>query len=156
MIHDFREKIKSQRQQIRLDMPQEPIDQKVIKDQIIDGIKTSKKINEKGGGGVYTNDDTHWNFIGDVMKEAITANPVHIFSFQQITQYEAEIIKIVLKLYNGKPGCCGLTTSGGTESILLSMLSYREMFKKEKNITKPNIVCSSTAHGAFDKAGFYF
>ena len=48
---------------------------------MLQGINDSKRINEKGGGGVYTNDDKHWNFVGDIMKETITANPVHIFSF---------------------------------------------------------------------------
>ena len=34
-----------------------------------------------GGGGVYTNDDKHWDFVGDVMKHTISANPIHVFEF---------------------------------------------------------------------------
>lgn len=62
---------------------------------------------------------------------------------------------MTLDLFNGSQDACGLTTSGGTESILLAMLSYREWGKK-RGITKPNIVASNTAHAAFDKACFYF
>lgn len=46
-------------------------------------------------------------------------------------------------------------TSGGTESIFLAILSYRECGKKEKGIVKPNVVCFNNAHIAFDKACFY-
>jgi sphinganine-1-phosphate aldolase len=60
-----------------------------------------------------------------------------------------------LDLYNGDKECCGLTTTGGTESIIMAILCYREWAKKEKGITRPNLVCSATAHAAFDKGCHY-
>lgn len=69
---------------------------------------------------------------------------------------EAEIIRWTLNLYNAGPNHCGIVTSGGTESIILAMLAYREKAFKERGVTKPNIVMSETAHCAFDKAGFYY
>lgn len=68
---------------------------------------------------------------------------------------EAEIIRWTLNLYNGDQTTCGIVTSGGTESIILSMLAYREQALSERGITHPNIVCSETAHPAFDKGGHY-
>lgn len=62
---------------------------------------------------------------------------------------------MVCNMYNGDDESCGVLTSGGTESILLAMLAYREL-GLSKGITKPNIVCSNTAHAAFDKAAFLF
>lgn len=59
-----------------------------------------------------------------------------------------------LGLYNGTHTCCGLTSSGGTESILLACLAYREWGKNIRGIKKPNIVAASTAHAAVDKACF--
>jgi sphinganine-1-phosphate aldolase len=47
-------------------------------------------------------------------------------------------------------------SSGGTESLLLSCLVYRERAKYECGITEPEIVIPVTAHAAFDKAGKYF
>ena len=76
--------------------------------------------------------------------------------FMWITQMEAEIIRWTIELYNGDKDTCGVLSSGGTESILLAMLAYRVQGYKERGVTKPNIVCSETAHCAFDKAGFYF
>jgi len=69
---------------------------------------------------------------------------------------EAEILKICLGLYKGLPESCGLLTSGGTESIILSVLAYREKAKAERGVKKPNIVVSHTVHAAFAKACFYF
>ena len=107
-------------------------------------------------GTVYTNDSQHWNFISEVMRKTIIANPLHFDEFMFITQMEAEIIRWTLNLYNGNSEACGVVTSGGTESILLSMLAYKIQASKERGVTAPNIVCSETAHIAFDKAGFYF
>jgi sphinganine-1-phosphate aldolase len=62
---------------------------------------------------------------------------------------------MTLDLYKGPEGSCGISTSGGTESILLAMLAYRQ-WGRQRGITKPNVVLPLTAHGAFDKAKFYF
>lgn len=61
---------------------------------------------------------------------------------------------MTLNLFNAPQDACGLTTSGGTESILIAMLAYRE-WGRQKGITNPNIVAPVTAHAAFDKACFY-
>jgi sphinganine-1-phosphate aldolase len=68
---------------------------------------------------------------------------------------EAEIIRWTLDLYNGDKDSCGIITSGGTESIILACLAYREKALAEKGVTRPNMIMSETAHCAFDKAGFY-
>ena len=46
-------------------------------------------------------------------------------------------------------------TTGGTESIFLSVLAHREWGRKEKGIREANIVIADTAHPAFVKACFY-
>lgn len=107
-------------------------------------------------GTVYIKDEAHWNFVCDIMRTTIISNPLHIDEFSMITQMEAEIIKWTVDLYNGDEDAVGIVTSGGTESIILAMLAYREKARVEKGITKPNVVMSETAHCAFDKGGFYF
>ena len=132
-------------------------------DQILSRVKTeasvSKKRYDEGGnvtGAVYTKDESHWSFIADVMRASIVSNPLHLDEFAYVTQMEAEIIRWTLDLYRGDANACGLVTSGGTESILLAMLAYREKARAEKGVTKPNMIMSETAHCAFDKGGFYF
>jgi sphinganine-1-phosphate aldolase len=38
----------------------------------------------------------------------------------------------------------------------LSLLAYREKARTERGVTQPNVVCSNTAHPAFDKGAHYF
>lgn len=51
---------------------------------------------------------------------------------------------------------CGSVTSGGSESILLAMKTYRDMAEAERGVKNPEMVASVTAHAAFDKAAQYF
>jgi sphinganine-1-phosphate aldolase len=142
-----------------LTLPEQGQSQTKILDQLEVWSKGSRKFYTDGGaisGAVYTSDEGHWNFIAEVMRHTIVSNPLHIDEFVHITQMEAEIIRWTLNLYNGDKDACGVVTSGGTESILLAMLAYREKYKRERGITQPNIVMSETAHCAFDKSCFYF
>jgi sphinganine-1-phosphate aldolase len=63
---------------------------------------------------------------------------------------------MVLNMFNAPESGCGTTTAGGTESILLAMLAYREMARKERGVRRPNLVVPASAHAAFNKACFYF
>ena len=69
---------------------------------------------------------------------------------------EAEIVAMVVNMYNGGPKACGTTTSGGTESILMAVKTMRDWARETKGITEPEMVIPVTAHAAFDKAGNYF
>jgi glutamate/tyrosine decarboxylase-like PLP-dependent enzyme len=80
------------------------------------------------------------------------------------TKFEAEIISMTANLLNGtlvqaldaEDEVVGAVTSGGSESIMLPMLVYRERGKAERGITRPEMVVPSTAHPAFDKGAHYF
>ncbi len=104
-------------------------------------------------GAVYSADPAHWDLVSTVMRMYIVSNPLHIEEFLSVTQMEAEIVRMTINLFHGDEECCGIGTSGGTESIVLACLAYREYGKTHRGITRPNMVMSSTAHPAFDKAG---
>ena len=59
-------------------------------------------------------------------------------------------------MFNAPPTAAGATTSGGTESILLSVLSARNKAYSERSVTNPELIIPSTAHAAFQKAASYF
>lgn len=59
-------------------------------------------------------------------------------------------------MFNAPPAGAGATTSGGTESILLSVLSARNKAYSERSVTNPELIIPSTAHAAFHKAASYF
>ena len=69
----------------------------------------------------------------------MVSNPLHIEEFLSVGQMEAEIIRMVINLYRGDAEACGIGTSGGTESIILACLAYREQ-GRARGITTPNMV----------------
>jgi glutamate/tyrosine decarboxylase-like PLP-dependent enzyme len=54
------------------------------------------------------------------------------------------------------PDVCGVLTSGGTESLLTQVYTYREWGREVKGIAAPEIVGPHTVHCAVDKAAHYF
>jgi sphinganine-1-phosphate aldolase len=58
-------------------------------------------------------------------------------------------------MLRGGPECCGLLTAGGTESLVMSVKTYRDRATAEKGVRYPEMVVPITAHAAFDKASKY-
>ncbi len=111
-------------------------------------------------GAVYHGDDEHIEFLNEVYALNSQVNPLHADLWPSATKYEAEIAAMTAAMLGGgTPGAeqvCGTVSSGGTESILLTMLAYRDRARQEREIANPHIVVPSTAHAAFDKAARYF
>lgn len=84
------------------------------------------------------------------------ANQLHPDVFPGIRKMEAEVVAMVLKLFNAPESGCGLSTSGGTESLLLAGLAAREYGRKYKGITEPELIAPVTVHAGIEKACYYF
>jgi sphinganine-1-phosphate aldolase len=112
-------------------------------------------------GAVYHGDPEHTEFCEQAYAIHSQTNPLHSDLWPSIGKYEAEIVAMTGDMLGAKlagPGAevCGTVNSGGTESILLAMKTYRDRARAEQGNDKPNIVAPSTAHAAFDKAAQYF
>lgn len=113
----------------------------------------------KGGkvsGAVYHGGDDLSELLADSIKQFLVSNPLHPDVFPGVRKMEAEIVSMVLRMYNAPASAVGATSSGGTESILLSCLAMREWARATKGITEPELIIGVSAHAAFDKAGTYF
>jgi sphinganine-1-phosphate aldolase len=140
----FRASVKSQRKNQVYQLPEVPMKPETILNRMQQGSETARGHFTKGAkisGAVYTTNTEHWDFISECMRLHIESNPLHNHEFSYISQLEAEIININCRLFNGPPTACGLLTSGGTESIFITVLAYREQGRK-RGIKKPNIVVS--------------
>ncbi|GMI34453.1 hypothetical protein TeGR_g3720 [Tetraparma gracilis] len=85
-----------------------------------------------------------------------STNTLYPGTFPAIRKFEAEIISMVASMCSPPSvPVVGLLSSGGTESILLAALAYREQ-GLARGITSPEIVCCETAHPAIHKACKYF
>jgi len=72
----------------RLTLPVEGVAESSIVETIKQMNKDCRKFYTDGGyvtGAVYTADPDHWNFVGDVMKQSILTNPLHIDEFLFVT-----------------------------------------------------------------------
>ena len=66
------------------------------------------------------------------------SNPLHPDVFPAIRKMEAEIVAMCLRMYNNPYGA-GTTTSGGTESIIMAVKTYRDWARAVKGITEPEM-----------------
>jgi sphinganine-1-phosphate aldolase len=113
-------------------------------------------------GAVYHGDDAHIAFLNRVYAINSQSNPLHSDLWPSTTKFEAEIVSMTAHMLGGGsagdgPGqICGTVSSGGTESILLAMKTYRDWARDRKGITRPELIVPATAHAAFDKAAQYF
>ena len=72
--------------------------------------------------------------------------------FSSILTMENELVQQTASLFSSNQKLFGNLTSGGTESIFLSLLSARNWSNKHKTIKNPEVILSSSAHPAFLKA----
>jgi sphinganine-1-phosphate aldolase len=127
----------------------------------MEALKLREEAGWKSGGAsgaVYHGDDAHIEFLNRVYALHSQSNPLHSDIWPSASKFEAEIIAMTAHMLGATPeaGVAGTVTSGGTESILLAMKTYRDWARSTKGITKPEVVAPTTAHAAFDKAGEYF
>lgn len=121
-----------------------------------DCVVNKNKDTDHISGIVYANNDHHLNNMTAVFRKYATSNPLHPDIFPEVREMEIDVINMVRNMFKGDPDVCGNVTSGGTESILLAMYTYREWGRKNYGITRPNIVAFHSVHPAFEKACYYF
>ncbi len=108
-------------------------------------------------GAVYHGDQEHIDFLNQVYALNSQSNPLHADVWPSATKFEAEIVAMTANMLSGAgTDVCGTLSSGGTESIMLAMKTYRDWARETKGITKPEMIVPVTAHAAFDKASQYF
>ena len=111
-------------------------------------------------GAVYHGDPQHIAFLNEAYAITSQTNPLHSDLWPSIAKYEAEIVSMTADMLGARKAVdasvCGSVASGGTESILLAMRSYRDWARDTKGIRAPELVVPTTAHAAFDKAAQYF
>jgi glutamate/tyrosine decarboxylase-like PLP-dependent enzyme len=84
-------------------------------------------------------------------------NGLNPMAFPSLKRFEAEVVAMTADLLGGDEHTAGNMTSGGTESILMAVLTAREWARaRDPANTAPEMILPRTAHPAFEKAGHYF
>jgi glutamate/tyrosine decarboxylase-like PLP-dependent enzyme len=115
-------------------------------------------------GSYYHGGKDHYAFLNEIFSFFSHVNLLQRDMCPSGTKLEAEIVAMTARMLNGDAvkaldpaeEVCGTVTSGGSESIMLPMLAYRERARAERSITRPEMVVPDTIHPAFSKGAYYF
>eukprot|EP00057_Strongylocentrotus_purpuratus_P020207 XP_011674681.1 PREDICTED: sphingosine-1-phosphate lyase 1 [Strongylocentrotus purpuratus] len=107
----------------------------------------------KVSGTVYTGENH--GIMGQVFELFCNSNLLQPGVFPGVRKMEAEIVAMCCDIFKGGPESCGTTTSGGTESLLLACLAYREL-ARARGVQRPEILLPICGHAAFEKAAHLF
>ncbi|MCU1390727.1 MAG: Pyridoxal-dependent decarboxylase [Ilumatobacteraceae bacterium] len=111
-------------------------------------------------GSIYSGDHDHYHFLTEAFGYYAHSNVLQRDMYPSATKMESEIIAMTADMLHGDVSpdgdVGGLVTSGGTDSLVTAMLTYREWGRRAKGIERPHIIMPVTAHPAHDKGMHYF
>ncbi len=106
---------------------------------------------------VYYLGEEHTRFLQEAYARFFSANGLNPMAFRSLKRLESEVISMTADLMHGDRSVVGTMTSGGTESCLLAVKTYRDMARARKPwILRPEMVIPQTAHVAWEKGAKYF
>ncbi|MFH1538866.1 MAG: aspartate aminotransferase family protein [bacterium] len=107
-------------------------------------------------GYIYHPGDEAMDVINEAYTMYLTENALDPTAYPSIFRIENELIGMLADLLRGDENMVGNFTSGGTESIMMAVLSARNKTRAERpEIKEPEIILPLTAHAAFYKACHY-
>ena len=119
---------------------------------------TINDMNWKDGkffGYVYYPGDEYYSIIKEAYAKFSATNALNPSTFPSLKRMENEIVSIAANLLHGDENTCGSLTSGGTESIFMSVKTAKDWAKKNIKSKTPELLISESAHPAFCKAADY-
>ncbi|MHA1144222.1 MAG: pyridoxal phosphate-dependent decarboxylase family protein [Candidatus Helarchaeota archaeon] len=106
---------------------------------------------------VYTGGPKHDEIIKKALTMFFSENALSGMAFPSLKKFEIEVVAMTADLLGGDRRVVGTLTSGGTESILMAMKTYRDWAReKHPEIKKPEIILPMTIHPSFGKGAHYF
>lgn len=106
---------------------------------------------------VYYLGEEYNNFLKEAYGSYFCENGLNPMAFKSLKKFESEVIRMTATLLNGGDDAVGTMTSGGTESCLLAVKTYRDMARAKRPwIRNPEMIVPESIHVAFEKAAHYF
>lgn len=132
----------------------------VDRDEILTDIARMAKAEDAAGdagrvsGSLYSGDHEHYRFLAEVFEQFAHANVLQRDMYPSATKFEGEIIAMVADLLHASQPV-GVITSGGSDSLVHALYSYREDARETRDVRTPNIVLPVTAHVALRKGAHW-
>ena len=106
---------------------------------------------------VYYGGEEHTAFLKQAYDLYFSENGLNPMAFKSLKRFETETVRMAAGLLNGGPDTVGCMTSGGTESCMLAVKTYRDRALAQRRWPgTPELIVPTTVHVAFDKAAEYF
>ncbi|MBI1377041.1 MAG: aminotransferase class V-fold PLP-dependent enzyme [Frankiales bacterium] len=136
-------------------LPAEPVERGRLLAEIADMAHREDAQGDQGtvSGSLYSGDHDHYAFLGEVFSLFSHANVLQRDMYPSATKFEGEIVAMTSDLLHGTG--VGVVTSGGSESLITALYSYREQARETRGVTRPNVVMPVTAHVALDKGAHW-
>lgn len=104
---------------------------------------------------VYHASDEHSSMLKDAYTSFFSENALNPLAFASLRRFEAEVAAMTAAMLHGGDGAAGTMTSGGSESIMMAVKTYRDWGRAERGIDRPQLLLPASAHPAFFKACHY-
>jgi glutamate/tyrosine decarboxylase-like PLP-dependent enzyme len=106
---------------------------------------------------VYYLGEEHTSFLKEAYGLYFSENALNPMAFKSLKRMETEIVQMASSLLQGDNRVVGTMTSGGTETCLLPVVTYRERATAMRNLPfKPELIVPRSIHVAWEKAAKYF
>lgn len=93
----------------------------------------------------------------DAYTRFFSENGLNPTAFPSLRRFETEVIAMSANLLGSDGTVVGNITSGGTESIIMAMLTARQWARTHRlEIQRPEVILPISGHPAFEKAAHYF
>lgn len=83
----------------------------------------------KNSGSIYPQSNEFCQQVSDFAAKYMYHNPLHLDTYKEVGKMEAELLKMTSSLIS-KNKAFGVITSGGSESLIMSMYAYRKYYNK--------------------------
>lgn len=107
---------------------------------------------------VYHLNDSHTRFLKEAYGMYFSENALNPMAFRSLKRFEHEVVRMAASMLHGDENVVGTMTSGGTESCLLPVLTYRELAAGRKRLRAihPEMIVPESIHVAWEKGSKYF
>src|SRR3954452_10632818 len=91
----------------------------------------------------------------DAYRRFAGENALNVDAFPSLRRMQDDVVAIV-RGWLGGADTAGSMTTGGTESLLLTVKAARDRARAERGVRSPNMVLPASAHAALEKGAAYF
>ena len=139
-------------------LPKEGLKLKEVKKRLEDFEDIENELRKKGkySGSVYSTEEDLVTLNKEVSKLFLFTDLAQPQIYRYSKQLENEVVSMLINLFKGHSRCAGLTTTGGSESLELTVLAHCAHYRRKKGITRPEVLVCETVHASIYKACEFF